>query len=285
MKKLAIIAEQLGLASRKAREHACKPLEWPAALADDAWYLSPELISLHGTPAFESLDEGARRRLSLYEALNFFSLNIHGEALLVAGLAERISAAESEVARYLEHFLDEENEHTAMFAGFCGRYGHVYPPRTFALPDATIDEEQKDVLFFARALVFEEIVDAYNRRIAADPRVAPIVREINWRHHLDETRHLAFGRALLRELYAARVSRWRVEARRDLDARLAAYEQSLWREYYNPSVYRDAGLPAPYALATAALADPACERHRERMSARWLVLRAELGVLAEGSRA
>ena len=284
MRKLTIVAEQLSAASRRARERAYEPVEWPAALDDDAWHLSPELISLYGTPAYEALDERGRRRLSLYEALNFFSLNIHGEALLVAGLAERIDAAESEVGRYLQHFLDEENEHTAMFEGFCARYGRVYPPRTFAMPDPTLDDGEREVLFFARVLIFEEIVDAYNGRVAADPRVAPIAREINARHHLDETRHLAFGRALLRNLYATRVSNWSPEARRRLGESLTAYLEALWREYYNPSVYRDAGLRDPYLLARAALADGACERHRVRLSARWLALRAELDALAAGER-
>ena len=169
-----------------------------------------------------------------------------------------------------------------MFAEFCARYGRVYPPRTFALGEPELDAEQRDVLFFARVLVFEELVDAYNRRIAADARVAPLAREINRRHHLDETRHLAFGRALLRELYATRVRRWPPAARRALDERLEAYTRSLWLEYANPSVYRDAGLDDAYALARRAVADPARDPIRARLLGRWLTLRAELTTLAEG---
>ena len=283
MQTLTIVAEQLSAASRRARA-ARAPLSWPGALDEDAWYLSPELISLHGTEAYDALDERARRRLSRYEALNFFSLNIHGEALLIAGLTERLDAG-SEVGRYLRHFLEEEGEHTAMFTEFCTRYGRVYPPRTFPLGCPEIDAEQRDVLFFARVLIFEELVDAYNRRIGDDPRVAPIAREINLRHHRDETRHLAFGRALLRELYATRVRRWPPAARQALDERLAAYTHSLWREYANPSVYRDAGLGDAYGLARRVVADPARERGRTQLLARWFALRAELVLSKEGGRA
>jgi hypothetical protein len=284
VKTLAIVAKQLSAASCRARE-ARVPLSWPGALDDDAWYFSPELLSLYGTAAYHALDERARRRLARFEALNFFSLNIHGEALLVAGLAERVAAAESEVGRYLEHFIDEEHEHTAMFAEFCARYGRVYPPRTFALGAPELDAEQLDVLFFARALIFEELVDSYNRCVAADPRVAAIAREINRRHHRDETRHLAFGRALLRELYATRVSRWPPAARQALDERVAAYTSSLWLEYANPSVYRDAGLDEPYELARRAVADPAREPSRAQLLARWLALREELVLTVQGGRA
>jgi hypothetical protein len=284
MQTLNIVAEQLGAASNRARD-ARAPLAWPGALDDDAWYLSPELISLHGTAAYDALDERGRLRLSRHEALNFFSLNIHGEALLLAGLTQRLDAAEGAVGRYLRHFIEEEGEHTAMFAEFCARYGRVYPPRTFPIEDSGLDAEQRDVLFFARVLIFEELVDTYNRRVAGDPRVAPIAREINRRHHRDETRHLAFGRALLRELYATRVSRWPHAARRTLDERLAAYTDSLWREYANPSVYRDAGLADPYGLARRVLVDPACVRRRTRLLARWLALHAELSVCVKGERA
>jgi hypothetical protein len=281
VRTLTIVAEQLSAASCRARA-ALAPLRWPGTLDEDAWCLSPELISVYGTAVYDALDERARRRLSLYEALNFFSLNIHGEALLVAGLGERVATAGSEVGRYLEHFIDEEREHTAMFAEFCARYGRAYPPRTFPLGSSELDAEQRDVLFFARVLLFEEIVDAYNRRVAADPRVAPIAREIHGRHHRDETRHLAFGRALLRELYATRVRRWPLAARRAIDNGLGAYARSLWREYVNPTVYHDAGLSDPYGLARRVLADPVCERRRTQLLNRWLTLRLELEASADG---
>jgi hypothetical protein len=277
MQALTIVATQLGAASGRARA-ARVPMTWPEALDDDAWYLSPELISLHGTAVYAALDERERRRLSRYEALNFFSLNIHGEALLIAGLGERLDAAGGEVRRYLKHFIDEEAEHTAMFTEFCARYGRVYPPRTFPLENPELDSEQRDALFFGRVLIFEELVDAYNRCVGNDPRVAPIARQINLRHHRDETRHLAFGRALLRELFATRVRRWPPAARRALDDGLAAYTQALWREYANPTVYRDAGLDDPYGLARRVATDPAREPGRARLLARWLALRAELAM-------
>ena len=50
-------------------------LEWPKAIDPDAWHFTPELISLYGSPLWQSLDETARKRLSFFEAVNFFSLN------------------------------------------------------------------------------------------------------------------------------------------------------------------------------------------------------------------
>jgi hypothetical protein len=52
--------------------------EWPETLDSGQWFTSPELISAHGTPVWERMDETARMRLSFLEAVNFYSLNVHG---------------------------------------------------------------------------------------------------------------------------------------------------------------------------------------------------------------
>ena len=33
--------------------------EWPARIGADEWCMSPELLSLHGTPFYDALDEDA----------------------------------------------------------------------------------------------------------------------------------------------------------------------------------------------------------------------------------
>ena len=49
--------------------------DWPEELDKDAWYFTPELISIFGTDTWHAMDEPARKRLSFFEAVNFFSLN------------------------------------------------------------------------------------------------------------------------------------------------------------------------------------------------------------------
>ena len=161
--------------------------DWPDQLDPDAWYFTPELISLYATDAWESLSDEQRKRLSFYEAVNFFSLNIHGEKYLVSEISRRLYAdEESELSRYLTHFIDEEARHMMYFSGFCRRYANkIYADCTLHNEDSE-DAELDMFLLFARINLFEEIVDHYNRVMARDERLAPVVREINRIHHFEE---------------------------------------------------------------------------------------------------
>lgn len=279
-KTLAETVETLCVASR---DKALDPyeLEWPERLDHEQWFLAPELLSLHGTEAGDALDEPARKRLSFFEAVNFFSLNIHGERPLVAGLADRLYRPGSEdVEAYLHHFLDEENDHMVYFGGFCRRYaGKVYPDRKMVVPREYAPGEE-DLLFFARVLVFEEIVDVYNVRCARDERLHPLARKIHLLHHLDESRHLVFGRRFVKELFDRHAPSWPRETLAGVREYLAAYVAATWREYYNPSVYADAGLPGdPYEIREKAIAHPAQRAHRQAVTAPCLRLLRESGIL------
>jgi hypothetical protein len=257
-------------------------IEWPERVDEDAWYTSPELVSLFGTPAYEALDEAQRKRLSFFEAVNFFSLNIHGERMLIEGLARRLYRRGQEaISPYLHHFLDEENKHMSYFGSFCTRYaGKVYPEKKLPFAQEFAPGEE-DFLFFAKVLVFEEIVDVYNRRMARDERIAPIAREIHWLHHFEEARHLVFGRELVAELFARHRAQWTDEVLRGVRATLAAYLGATWKEYYNPDAYRDAGLADAFELRRAALASPAGRAHRGEVSQGCLRFLLEGGILEE----
>jgi hypothetical protein len=139
-----------------------------------------------------------------------------------------------------------------MFGRFCVRYaGKVYPERKLPLPEPEDrPRAERDLVFYGRVLLFEEIVDRYNVALAADARLLPIVRAIHARHHADESRHLAFGRQMVRRL---------AERQPIPDAvreELQGFLLLTLREYVNPAVYADAGLPDPYGLADEAFACP-----------------------------
>jgi hypothetical protein len=228
--------------------YQCVP--WPEALDDQAWHFSPDLMSLSGTPAAENLDAAVLRRLSLYEALNFFSLNIHGEKLLLQGIASRLHERRFRATTpYLLHFIDEENKHLYWFGEFCRRYGRVYSSRHLAIAAEPLPVTAEDFLFFSRVMVFEDIVDTYNARMAGDPRLSAIVRQINRLHHADEVRHRAFGRAFLRHLWRDSNAEWSGPVRDAVGQRLKAYFDLVWHDYVNADVYRDAGFPDPHAVA------------------------------------
>ncbi len=281
MKTSNNLATRLTGVSRKKSWDVYTAFAWPEALSENHWYMPPELISLHGTSAYEALDEAQRRRLSLFELGNFFSLVLQGERPLVQGLVHRLysKAHSPEVTEYLHHFVDEENKHMVMFGEFCKRYvGKVYPEKKISLPREYAKGEE-EVAFFCKVMVVEELGDYYNLYIEKDESVEPIVRELNKVHHIDEARHLSFGRVYLAELFQKYSPEWSAEELAGFRKWLGDYTRASWGDYYNPTMYKDAGLPDSYELRQMALAHPACLAHRQRASARLVTYFIKHGLL------
>ncbi|MCP2322068.1 hypothetical protein HDA40_000575 [Hamadaea flava] len=280
--EVAPTAERLSRLSERAFQNPYTTVDWPSTVEPEAdWFTSPEYVSLYGTDVWPGLDEKARKRLAFHEAAGFYSLNIHGEKSLMQGLAARLYRSDlAAFTGYLHHFLDEENKHSVYFGGFCTRYARVH--RTRQLPFAT--ERPRDVddfLFFAKTMIFEEIVDHCNRIQARDRRLHPLARFINDSHHRDEARHLAFGRQLTAALWAAAAPGWEPAVIDEIRADLHRFLAASWRDYYHPDVYADAGFAEPWELADLAWCTPAQREHRRRVSAKCLRVLTAAGVLTE----
>ena len=272
--------DRLSDMSERGYQNPYEAVRWPDTVDPEGdWFSSPELLSLAGTATFDALDEPARRRLAFYEAANFYSLNIHGEKSLMEGLAARLYRKDLlGVSRYLHHFLDEENKHSIYFGGFCTRYARIYRTRHVGF-EKVADRNVDDFLFFAKTLIFEEIVDHYNRLQAKDARLHSIARFINHNHHVEESRHLAFGRRLVAALWRANAPDWDDAVKADLRGYLEQFFVTSWREYYNPDVYADAGLPEPWELAEEAWAAPAQRQHRRTASTKCVRFLVSTGIL------
>jgi len=273
--------ERLCASSRKGFENPYLAVDWPDTVDPGCWYTSPELVSIHGTEVWDGLDVAGRQQVAFWEAVNFYSLNIHGERSLMQGLARRLHRPRTgPISPYLHHFLTEENNHSIWFGRFCTAYaGKVYPERKVSFAETEWLPGEEDFLFFAKVLIFEEIADGFNQLMARDERLAPIARRINLLHHRDESRHLVFGRAMAARLFSTHAPSWpagHVEAVRRY---LASYLTATWREYYNPSAYRDAGLADPWRLAEQAWDRPAGRRLRRRMSQRCIDHLLTVGIL------
>jgi para-aminobenzoate N-oxygenase AurF len=279
----AELATRLTGASRRKAWDVYSAFNWPVALESDRWCMPPELISIHGTPVYEALPEEQKKRLSLFEIGNFFSLVLQGERPLVQGLVHRLYLKSSgrEITDYLHHFVDEENKHMVMFGEFCHRYvGKVYPEKKIAL-ERDYGKGEEEVAFFCKVMVVEELGDYYNVAIERDERCAALVRQLNRVHHIDEARHLAFGRVHLAELFARHAPAWSQDAMTRFRSWLAEYLRASWGDYYNPAMYRDAGLPDSYEVRQMALGHPACAEHRARVSAKLVKYFVKTGLLAE----
>lgn len=266
--------------SRRAYRPAFEFPGWPAELDRDQWFTSPELVSLAGTEVWDQLSGRQQRQVSFWDAANFFSANIRGEAMLLRGLAERLYRPGHEPATaYMHHMIDEENKHSIYFAEFCHRYaGKVYPDRVVSL--GSDPAEAADFLFFARVMCFEDVVDGFNQAMARDTRLDGTVRWIHQQHHDEERRHLAFGRIRVRQLFETGRRQWSPAVLAQVRSAVAAYLSALWVPLYNPEVYADAGLDDPYALARQAHRSPRAQQLRQRLSRRSVGFLTRSGVLA-----
>jgi hypothetical protein len=282
MAELQQIATKLSEGSLKRLSNPYTEFTWPKTIDINKWQFSPDLISLYGTDVYNSLDESQQKKLAFWEAVNFFSINIHGERALIQGLAGRLYKQwPAAISGYLHHFLDEENKHMVLFGTFCETYGKkVYPDKKVNIPAEYIKGEE-DFLFFAKVVIFEEMVDSYNSHMARDERVDTLARQINDYHHKDETRHLAFGREITKTLFADFAASWDEQTLARVRQYLADYMAATWKEYYNPGVYRDAGLADAYDLYESALLDPVCKSHRENISANCIKFFIDNNILLE----
>ena len=252
--------------TRASIEHDYNPyklFEWPDEFPKDTWWMSPELLTVHGTPFMERLDTKTLQALSKWESINFYSLNVHGIRELLVGVVLRIHMpGYASWSEFFHRFIAEENDHMWFFAEFCLRYGSkIYPDKSIKTSDPNIDTDTENFLVFARILLFEELVDYFNSRMAKDDRLPLIVREINRVHHEDESRHVAAGRHFVKELHTRLVAKIAPEALEKIEIYLRRYMQSMLQMLYNPSVYRDAGVADPYVMWEQLVADPARNAH------------------------
>ncbi|WP_020139875.1 diiron oxygenase [Streptomyces sp. 351MFTsu5.1] len=231
--------------------------EWPESLPDEMWWMSPELTTVHGTALAERLTEQQLYALSKYESLNFYSLNVHGIRELLIEVTRRIHTRGFETpSEFFHHFIGEENEHMWFFAEFCLRYGRKIYRQPAGASAEIPKSDVESLLVFARILIFEELVDHFNSRMAQDDRLHETIRAINRIHHQDESRHIAFGRELVTALFAD-VKRTATEQElADIAGYLRRYLTYSFESLFNPHVYRDAGLADPLAVREELLAAP-----------------------------
>lgn len=241
-------------------------------LDPDRWPLPEPMISLYHHPVYATLSDAQRWRLALLEAVNFFSINIHGERALVTGLVQRLFRNSAHwdstaASRYLQRFIHEENSHSYMMAEYCVRYGgRVLPDATFSRARPPSSATLADLLFFGRTFVLENFLAFLNSQAMRDPDVDPCTRAVHRVHHGDEARHLAFDRAVLTTITEQLRAEQGSEALTTVGAQLNQYAQLSLRRLYSGSLYAQIGLENSVQLAQEARHQPG----RQALEQRWL---------------
>jgi hypothetical protein len=262
-----------------------KTFQWPDELPEEQWWMSRELMSVHGTPLEQTLSERQLMALSKWESIHFYSLNVHGIRELLIEVVKRIHTPGFELeSEFFHHFVGEENEHMWFFATFCLKYGKkIYVDKKIKLPVQEMDSDIESLLVFSRILVFEEIVDYFNVRMGRDESLHPIIRQVNAIHHQDESRHIAFGREIVKQLFD------RVQATHapgelvEVDNYLTRYIQASVQSLYSPTVYADAGVPEPFKVRNALVESPIRREYNAKVLKRTTDFFSKNGIISEGN--
>ena len=235
-----------------------KLFQWPDSLPDEQWWMTPELMTVGNTRFAAELPESQLMALSKWESIHFYSLNVHGIRELLLEVVKRVqSPGYDEESEFFHHFIGEENEHMWFFATFCLKYGKkIYANKRLSFTIDSNSPEIESFLVFSRILIFEEIVDYFNFRIGKDESLHPIIRQVNSIHHQDESRHIAFGREIVKKLFRHIVDTQPAEQVRQAQDYIKRYLVASIQSLYNPAVYRDAGIADPYELRATLLKDP-----------------------------
>jgi hypothetical protein len=256
--------------------------EWPEKLPEDMWWMSPTLTTTYGTDVAEELTQEQLHVLSRYESINFYSLNVHGIRELLLEVIKRIHTTEfAAPSQFFHHFIGEENEHMWFFAEFCLRYGAKIYQQPRGGAETVPPRNAESLLVFARILIFEELVDHFNAQMALDKDLHDTIRQINRIHHQDESRHIAFGRELVRMLFEDFRGQATDDELAQVSGYLKRYMSFSFESLFNPHVYRDAGIDKPLEIRRRLLESPRRPEFERQVFRKTLSFLAKNGILGD----
>ncbi|MGH3862061.1 diiron oxygenase [Actinokineospora sp.] len=279
--RLTQILERLGTMSVEDYYNPYRMFDWPESLPEDELWMSRDLLTVHGTAQGEELTEEQLITLSRWESVNFYSLNVHGIRELLMEVVNRVHMPGFEIpSEFFHHFIGEENEHMWFFAEFCKRYGRKIYPFPRLKTKVVADADLENFLVFSRILMFEEIVDYYNMRMAADETLHETIRQVNRIHHQDESRHIAFGRELVTLLFNRVRDRLDAGEIAQLSGYLREYRDFCVHSMYSLQAYEDAGIADPVAFRSALITSPERRKLDDRACRKPVAFFTKLGVFA-----
>jgi hypothetical protein len=211
--------------------------------------------SLYGTRLFDQLTPEQQIELGKHEIVSVASTGIFLESVLMRMLAKHAywGEVQSSHIQYALAELGEETRHTIMFAKMIERLGtpRYGPPKVILRMGEALTTLAFGPSLWGAILIGEEIVDRWQREVAGDESIQPLIRMISRIHIVEEARHVGYARAeLLRSV--AKMNRFARAYHRIALARTAFIVSRLM---INPRVYAAVGLD-PRAARRAALANP-----------------------------
>ncbi len=219
-------------------------LPWDSEPSRDEFWMPEKLISIYGEPEYEALTHEKKLMLSQLEFCLLCSVSASGEKEVIANMATRMLKSRYAAFRpYFYHFIEEENNHIHMFAEFCARHGQFFPVLySYAQGENWEYPETGDLLTFVHVLIFEELGQGLNEVMSKDQTLPTLVRAINRYHIEDESRHISFGRMLVRHFAEATRSLVSKDDWANLQKHVAQYLITRHHDYHNVNIYKMVGL-------------------------------------------
>jgi hypothetical protein len=236
------VADRLLKGSIKRSYAPVVDIDWAAPLDEGKYFLPPQVLSLYGTPMWESMTEAQRIEMSRQEAANILSVGIWFENILNQALLRSLLHTDpsSLHARYMLTEMGDECRHMTMFGRAIEQMGaKPYKLRGYqAVGVNVLPKLFRGTMLWVAALIGEEIFDATQRRTLDDPELQPMVKRLMQIHVTEEARHIRFAREGVRRRVAEShpIERVWVGAVNGVGGIL------FRRLFTNPVMYRRAGL-------------------------------------------
>jgi hypothetical protein len=203
--RTATRSAQLIAASERSTLDPFTDVDWDVPIDDSAYHLPPTWLPLYGTPAWDAMDEPARRAYSLHESVALSGAGIWFENMLMQIVLRHLAElpVTSPAHRYLLLEVADECRHSTMFGEFIRRAGTpaYAPPSDTPTVDTLVDVPGGRALGYLLILAVEELLDAANRATMRDDSVHPVSRQIARLHVLEEARHVSFAKTYLGEVW------------------------------------------------------------------------------------
>ncbi|WP_037570491.1 AurF N-oxygenase family protein [Phaeacidiphilus oryzae] len=181
-------------------------VDWSAPLPADKHGLNPEWSVLYGTPLWREMTEEQRVTLTRHEVCSIMSTGIWFEMILQQLILrdQYVKDHASAEFRFALTEIADECRHSLMFARACEAMGvPAYFPRRPVVEAARLFKAVGTAeAAYGGILVAEEVLDVMQRDAMRDERVLDLVRTTSRIHVVEESRHMRFARAEIRDRVA-----------------------------------------------------------------------------------
>lgn len=207
----ADLLDRLNEASVRKRHYPFEGphIDWQVPLTEEWLYCPESGVPFFGMPEYERFTRQEQIFLSRCRSASMAEAGIQLEQILIEGLTRLVRCYDprSPLYRFMMHELGEETQHVLMFSAWLKKLNlptpKLDPQLRVALPLLGLLASRQSVLFFMVVLTGELTTDVIQAEATRDERLHPTLRQLVRLHHIEELRHIAFGKEFVTQEYQA----------------------------------------------------------------------------------